>query len=110
MSLTFELAGHGASLVIEVLDYERPASQDISDTNWLTCHVLIKVGPFHADFAAPFKTFDFAQFWEEFRGLLSGHSGTASFLTDEEVLRLSVTLTRTPGAQIEGVARVYGRP
>lgn len=112
MSFKIEIGGQGARLTVEVLGYENPSAQDISDANWLRCQVMIRIGEraFSADFPASFTTSDFVRFREELSTVLTKLSGTASFLTDEEALCLSIEIGRTGGALVEGVAQTDGQP
>lgn len=110
MLVEIEIAGHGASLKVEVLGYENPSAQDLSDANWLSCNVLARIGSFSGNFNGSFTTYDFVQFRDELRELLKEQSGTASFLTDEEQLRLRVEVGRTGIARIEGVAQIHDMP
>lgn len=96
---------------MEVLGYENPSAPDVSDANWLKCRVAINIEEaFWANFPASFTTSDFIQFHEELRTVLTKLSGTASFLTDEDALCLSIEIGRTGGALVGGVAQTYGQP
>ncbi|MGH9768138.1 MAG: WapI family immunity protein [Blastocatellia bacterium] len=110
MSDEIEIAGQGASLKVEVLRYENISAQDLSDANWLSCSVQARVGSFSGNFSGSFTTNDFAQFRDELRELLARKSGTASFLTDEEQLRINLEVERTGTVQIEGSAQTSGMP
>ena len=111
MSVEIEINGQGSRLRVEVLGYENPSAQDISDANWLRCQVMIKIGEaFLADFPASFTTSDFVRFRDELSTVLTKLSGTASFLTDEEALSLSIDIGRTGGALVSGVAQTEGQP
>ncbi|MCL5773494.1 MAG: hypothetical protein M1536_03860 [Firmicutes bacterium] len=106
MSYPFEIAGHGARLSIEVFNYENSSAQNISDANWLKCRVVLNIYPFSGNFDASFTTQDFVRFLDDLRKILSELSGTASFLTDEDTLRLTVKMEKTGGVQISGIAEV----
>lgn len=105
-----EIAGHGGSIKVEALRYENPSAKDLSDANWLSCNVQARIGSFSGNFSGSFTTNDFVQFRDELRGLLSRKSDTASFLTDEEQLRIKLEVGRTGTVQIEGSAQTYGMP
>lgn len=112
MSLEIKVGGHAACVTVEVFGYENPSAEDISDANWIRCQVKVKIGEreFSADFPASLTTHDFAQFREELDTVLGSLDGTASFLTDEEALCLSVVVHGTGRAEVKGVAQVCDNP
>lgn len=112
MPLEVTIAGDGGSLTVEVLGYEDSSGQDISDANWLVCRVIVTIGAgtFSCDFRAAFTTHDFAQFREQLNEAVSRLTGMASFITDEDALRLSVQMGERGNAHVEGIARVCGPP
>lgn len=112
MSFVMEISGQGARLTVEVLGYENPSAQNASDANWLSCNVAIKVleSTVLANFPASFTTYDFIQFRQELSTILSNLRGSATFVTDEEALRLSVEIGSTGVARVDGVACVRGGP
>lgn len=110
MSVEIEIRGHGGHLRVEVLGYENPSAQDLSDANWLSCDVLVEVSAFSGNISCSFSTQDFIQFRDELRELLANRSGIASFLTDEEHLGIRLEMEATGIVRIEGMAQIYDMP
>lgn len=110
MANEIELIGYGGVLKFEVLGYENPSAQDLSDANWLRCNVLARIGTFSGNISASFTTKDFIGFRDELRALLTKQSGVASFLTDEEQVRLRVEVGMTGIVCIEGNMQTYDTP
>jgi hypothetical protein len=104
------IAGDMANIVIEISGYENPKAPDSSDANWLSCTVVLRIGPFSGSIAASFTTQDFARFFNEIGTALHTFSGVASFLTDEDTLRLILKFEKTGRVHISGVAQDLGPP
>ncbi len=104
------IAGHKASVVIKISGYENAAALNPSDANWLRCGVELRIERFSGTLDASFITYDFVQFFSEIRTALSTMSGIASFLTDEETLRLNLKFEKSGRVYISGVAQVLGVP
>lgn len=108
MSEKIEIIGEGVCIALEVLGYENPLAQDVSDANWLDCRVSITIGDaFQGQFAASFTTSDFVRFREELSTALTELNGTATFVTDEDALRVGVELSKTGRAAVEGIAQTF---
>jgi hypothetical protein len=106
MSLHASIKGHGASILIEVSGYERPATQDAYDANWLKCHVAINLGYFTGEYPAAFMTSDFVRFRDDLKKILSTMDGLASFETCEEALNCTIEMRGSGTARIQGGAQV----
>jgi hypothetical protein len=100
--------GNGASIAIEVLGYERPSAQDVSDANWLKCRVSTNLGQFIGNYDASFTTSDFTRFRDELRSVLTTMNGAAAFVTDEEALNCTIQLMRVGTAVVKGRAQAQG--
>ena len=110
MSIEIEIAGHGGYLKIEILEYENPSAQDLSDANWLSCNVIARVGAFSSSLNASFTTHDFVQFRNELQELMAKQKSTASFITDEEQLSLRVDMGNAGIVSVEGTLQTYDMP
>lgn len=112
MSLEIRIGGHGACVTMEVFGYENPFAENISDSNWVSCQVKLKIREreFSVDFPASFTTHDFAQFYGELSIVVERLEGTASFVTDEQALCISVVVHGTGRGEVKGVAQVCDTP
>jgi len=110
MSVNVEVAGEAAYVRIEVIGYENPAAQNISDANWVTCRVEVRVRGFVGHVDASFTTQDFVAFSTSLRPAVAGLQGEAVFETDEDALRLSVKFSATGRATVTGMLRDSDRP
>jgi hypothetical protein len=103
-----KLAGEQGALLVEVRGYERPATKDQDDANWLRCEVSIKVGPFGGAFKAAFTTYDLIVLAERLKRALATPSGTVSFQSTEGDIDLDIVLDKRGGAIIRGRANPNG--
>jgi hypothetical protein len=78
-------------LEIDVQGYERPATGDYWDDNWLSVVICIRAGGFRGKIDASFMTGELEKFLSELRSLLETLSGAATFNTMEEQLSLKLT-------------------
>lgn len=97
-------------MVIKVSGYENPAALNTSDANWLSCTVALKIGDFSGNLVASFTTHDFVRFSGAMQTALATLSGVVSFLTDEDMLRLSLKFAKSGRVNISGVAQDFGPP
>ena len=89
MATTIIIKGESGSRVqVSVQGYERAASSDPYDSNWLACTVAVHVGGFEGGVEAAMQTYDFARFSAALDGLLEGTEKAAGFTTMEEALGL----------------------
>jgi hypothetical protein len=93
-------------LTIQVLGYENPAAENEDDANWLSCRLVLTVGPFHADLAVSFTTCDFPDFLRELKSAYTQLSGAASFQTLEDAVRLDIRVEPSGKAQVSGIVQV----
>lgn len=110
MSAIIELQGDSGWVRIDVEGYENPASEVLSDANWLTCRVEVRVGAFQGCVDAAFTTYDFASFDAVLRRIVVELNGEARFETDEDALRLCVYVMESGRASVTGVLRDPGTP
>ena len=110
MSVNVEVAGEAAHVRIEVIGYENPAAENLSDANWLTCRVEVRVRGFEGRVDASFTTQEFAAFSRSLRSAVSDLKGEATFETDEDALRLDVKFNTTGKAAVTGTLHEPDRP
>lgn len=75
-------------LEIIVYGYERAASGEFYDDNWLSIKVLIHCGGFQGKFTAAFLTSELQSFYEQITLLYESLNGEAQLQTLEEQLSL----------------------
>lgn len=73
---------------IDVHGYERPASGEYWDDNWLTVEIRVRAGGFRGRAAAAINTGELTKFLEQLRPLFETLSGSADFATMEQQLSL----------------------
>jgi hypothetical protein len=73
---------------VEVHGYERPASGEYWDDNWLTVDIRVQAGGFRGKAAATIITSELTKFLAELRPLYESLSGSAEFVTMEGQLSL----------------------
>ena len=89
MATTIIVKGESGNRVqVSVQGYERAASADPHDSNWLACTVAVHVAGFEGGVEAAMQTYDFARFRTALDGLLEGKEKAAVFSTMEEALEL----------------------
>lgn len=109
MPVSVEVRGHGANVRIEVVGYENPAAENVSDSNWLTCRVHVNIAGFEAHVLAAFTTQDFAAFSRSLRSAVADLNGEAKFETDEETLLLTATFNTSGSVSVIGAVREPNR-
>lgn len=102
MATEINIIGTGARVTIAVISYENSASNDISDANWLKCHVTVHSAACNVSFPATFMTYDFEKFADELSSAYNLLRGTASISSDMDALILQIIM------QGKGLARVTG--
>jgi len=110
MTVNVEVAGPAANVKIEVLGYENLAAENLSDANWVTCRVEVRVRNFAGHVDASFTTHDFVSFTKSLRPAVADLRGEAVFETDEDALRLNVKFSATGKATVTGSLREPDRP
>jgi hypothetical protein len=73
---------------VDVHGYERPASGEYWDDNWLTVEIRVRAGGFRGNAAATIITGELTKFLSELRPLFESLSGSAEFSTMEGQLSL----------------------
>ena len=91
-------------LSVEILAYERPASGEYHDDNWVVANVSLSVGGFQGRFGATFLTEELVRFRDEVSTLYSSLSANARFNTLEEQLTLSLTGNGRGSVALNGIA------
>jgi hypothetical protein len=78
-------------LIFRPVRRERPQATDYWDGNWLITDLLLSVKGFEARIQATLVTTDFLLFCEQIENLVMDPSGTATFITMEEWVALTIT-------------------
>jgi hypothetical protein len=91
-------------ITVEVVNYERPASSEYHDDNWVNVGVYISVGAFSGRFAASFITEEFVAFRAQLRKLYETLKGEATFTTMEGQLTLNLVGDGRGGITLKGEA------
>lgn len=92
-------------IAINVIGYERSASGEVWDDNWLSVEVAISVGAFHGKYQASFMTGELEELHEQLAKLLEALTGNAEFSTLEGQLSLALVGDGLGHIQIKGEAR-----
>jgi hypothetical protein len=103
--IAFSIGGSERNKVtVEVINYERPASGDYHDDNWVNVGIYIAVGAFSGRFAASFLTEEFVVFRSQLRQLYETLTGEATFTTMEGQLALNLVGDGRGGITLKGEA------
>jgi len=105
MPKTVVLRGDGGQVQIDALDYERPASVDGSDANWLVCRCGVTVREFSCDVNLSLMTGDFVRFHRQLDEALRLLKGTAVFTTAEAGLQFEITFKSAGHADVTGIVQ-----
>lgn len=92
-------------LEITILGYERAASGDYHDDNWLSVEVSVCCGAFRGKFSAAFLTGELQSFHVQLASLYRTLTGSARFETLEGQLELEATGDGLGHIKISGKAR-----
>jgi hypothetical protein len=92
------------NVTVEVLNYERPASGEYHDDNWVNVAVSVSAGAFTGNFAASFLTEEFVAFRSQLRELYKTLKGEATFTTMEGQLTLNLVGDGRGGITLKGEA------
>ncbi|MCY3003639.1 MAG: hypothetical protein NTV21_17725 [Planctomycetota bacterium] len=107
MRQVVELASDGACVRIDVFHYERPASTDPDDANWIVCEVSVSAPGVRAKTQASLRTFELAEFERGLRAALTAQEGDAHFESLEEWLELNVNLRKTGRARVRATLKTH---
>ena len=91
-------------IAIEVFGYERAASGEYWDDNWLAVEVSVAAGAFRGKYKASFMAGEFEDFHQQLKGLLEALRGEAKFQTIEGQLSLALIGDGLGHIQIRGEA------
>ena len=102
---TFSFGGETKErLEIDVLGYERAASGEYYDDNWLRAVISASVGGFSGKFNAAFLTSELLGFRDELQTLYNSLRGVARFVTMEEQLFIDLTGNGCGGILLKAIA------
>ena len=76
---------------VDILSYERAATGDVWDDNWLTVSIVVRAGGFSGSVRAAMLTADLASFAGQLHRLSEQLHGSAEFTTIEEHLSLKLS-------------------
>jgi hypothetical protein len=89
---------------VVVQGYERPASGEYYDNNWLNVQVFVSAGGFKGAFRASFQTAELLGFRDQLSSLYNTLKGEAKFETMETQLALVLTGDGRGGISLKGEA------
>jgi hypothetical protein len=89
---------------LTVLSYERPASGEYYDDNWLSCEIRVRAGVFRGKFSANLLTFELARLYAELLRLHSDLRGKVTFKPMEEQLVATFTCDNLGHIHVSGAA------
>ena len=75
-------------LIVEILNYEYPESDEYWDANWLKARIKIKTRSFSGYYSASLQTIDFREFKKGLEGIYRTLNGAAQFYSMEEWLTI----------------------
>jgi hypothetical protein len=90
-ALIVSLGRLGNEVAIRVLAREFPGNDDYWDGNWIRTQLIVTNGGVRADFHSFMRAEEFADFAEQVASLAQSPTGTATFETMENWLRLGIT-------------------
>jgi len=105
LSNTVEIRGDDAVLRFDVEGYERSASQNADDANWLTCRCSVQLKGIAGHIRLSLTTYDFTRFYSDLQRALNAVSGEAKFTTYEDGVKLEINFRVTGTAEVRGVMR-----
>jgi hypothetical protein len=101
--MTFSFGQSEEELIeIDVLHYERRASGEYGDDNWLTTEIRVHAGCFHGKISAAIITSEFTRFLPQLRELHEKLTGKAEFRTLEGQLSLTLMGDGRGHIELEG--------
>lgn len=92
-------------LQIQIFGYERPATGDAFDDNWLSVEVAIAAGAFRGSYPANFLAGELEEFHRQMDALYASLVGQATFETMEGQLGLRLTGNGLGHIRLEGTAQ-----
>lgn len=102
---SFVLGADGNERVeLTVLSYERPASGEYYDDNWLSCEVKVQAGAFSGKYSASFLTSEVHRLNEDLQHLYRELKGEVVFESMEGQLELSFSCDNLGHIRVSGTA------
>jgi hypothetical protein len=103
--MLFEVGvSNSEKLKIEIIGYEREATGEYYDDNWLSVKVSLSFGGFQGVFSAAFLTRDFHSFLPQLEQLYKSLKGTIKFETLEQQLEFTLTGDGKGNIELSGEA------
>jgi hypothetical protein len=91
-------------ITLSVINYERPASGEHYDDNWLSCEVQVRAGAFRGKYSANFLTFELATLLRDLERLYRELKGAAVFESMEGQLELKFSCDHLGHIHASGTA------
>ena len=90
---------------VTVLGYEREATGEFYDDNWLSCEIRVRAGAFSGNFPASFLTSEFTQLQQSLERLYRDLRGDVVFESMENQLELKFTCDSVGHIAVLGTAQ-----
>jgi hypothetical protein len=90
---------------VRITGYERQATGEYHDDNWLNVEISLAVGGFRASFASSFLTEELVAFRDQMTALYQTLRGEARFVSLENQLFLQLVGNGRGGVSLKGEAR-----
>ena len=91
-------------ITLTVINYERSASGEHYDDNWLSCEVQVRAGAFHGKYTANFLTFELTKLLEKLDRLYRDLKGSVVFEAMESQLELKFSCDNLGHIHVSGIA------
>ena len=92
-------------ITLTVINYERPASGEYYDDNWLSCELQVRAGAFCGKYAANFLTFELTKLLENLDRLYRDLKGSVEFEAMENQLELKFSCDSLGHIHVLGITR-----
>ncbi len=103
--IEFSIQGDGQKISIAICGYENDQAEDVSDANWLSCKIKVKVDPFFSEFDASLTTQDFSYFYDDLNRMLEKLEEKICFQTDEGWIEISLEPRSLGKVVVSGIVR-----
>lgn len=110
MTVPVVFRGEGCEVQLEIIGYENASALDYSDANWLSCRATASCAGVNAASSLAITTRDLVRFAQELEAVLRSPGGAAILGTDENQIRLRVSLGKTGEGRFDGELTTPGRP
>jgi len=108
MSEIITIAGDGAQIILTLHGYERERTSDLSDANWLDCHLNFRIGEITGSIDLTIESHDLKGFAEQLDRLIQGDIIEAELKPVEEAVLCTINMTTFGHALVSGVIKTHG--